>query len=502
LESTPLTGTEGALTPFFSPDGQWIGFFADGKLKKVPVQGGPVRTLAEAPIGFGASWAANSIVFAPANGSMLLQVSADGGTPSAVTELDTARGEFSHRWPDLLPDGSAVLFTTGTEGSWDDAEIVVQPLGGGVRHVLVHGGSNPRFVHGGRLAYMRGGTIFLASLDDRNWRLKSEAVPVLDGVAHSLDGAAQFSVSRSGGLFYLPGADDETRTLVWVDRHGTIEPVAAPPQAYSMARLSPDGRMIAVAIAGGTGEDIWTYDVARNALSQLTYDTGSDPVWSGDGSRIIFSAVREGSSDLFWKGTERSAVEERLTRSPLRKIPQSVSADGSTLAFVKEGESTGRDIDFLTFDDRNVRPFLNTAANERSVAFSLDGRWIAYVSDAGGRNEVFVASRTDPAKTVQVSAGGGTEPLWRRDSAELFYRVADRMMAVVVRTNHAVDRPRELFRGQFQTGLGGRAAYDVSADGARFLMIKSPEAEPPPRELRVVLGWSAIVQRMGGSASR
>jgi hypothetical protein len=350
---------------------------------------------------------------------------------------------------------------------------------------------------------MRGGTIFLAPLDDRNWRLTSEAVPVLNGVAHSLDGAAQFSVSGSGGLLYLPGADDETaRTLVWVDRQGAIQPVAAPPQAYSMARLSPDGRMIAVAIGGKTVEEIWTYDIARSALSQLTYDAGSNPVWSSEGSRIIFSAVREGSSDLFWRGTDRSAVEERLTRSPLRKTPHSVSADGSTLAFVEEGERTGRDIAFLAFDDRSARPFLNTAANETSFAFSPDGRWIAYVSDAEGRNEVFVASRTDPAKAVQVSLGGGTEPLWRRDSAELFYRAADRMMAVVVRTNGAVDRPRELFRGQFQTGRGGRAAYDVSADGVRFLMIKSPEAEQPPRELHVVLGWSATAQRMGASTSR
>ena len=503
LESVPLAGTEGALTPFFSPDGQWIGFFADGKLKRIPVQGGPVRTLAEAPIGFGASWAADSIVFAPSNGSALFRVSGEGGTPTAVTELDTARGEFSHRWPDLMPDGRAVLFATGTEGNWDDAEIVVQPLGGGVRRVLVHGGTHPRFVPGGRLAYMRGGTLFLASLDERNWRLTSEAVPVLNGVGHSLDGAAQFGVSRAGGLLYLPGADDETRrTLVWVDRHGAIEPVAAPARAYTTARLSPDGRTMAVSIGGKTAEEIWTYDIARNALSQLTYDTGSDPVWSGDGSRVIFTAIREGSPDLYWKGTDRSAVEERLTRSPLRKIPQSVSADGSTLAFVEEDPSTGRNIVLLTFEDRSVRPFLKTGANETSPAFSPDGRWIAYVSDAGGRNDVYVASRIDRARTVQVSSGGGTEPLWRRDSGELFYRVADRMMAAIVKTNGSVDRPREVFRGQFQAGRGGRAAYDVSADGARFLMIKAPEAERSSRDLRVVLGWSATAQRIGGSASQ
>jgi dipeptidyl aminopeptidase/acylaminoacyl peptidase len=179
-----------------------------------------------------------------------------------------------------------------------------------------------------------------------------------------------------------------------------------------------------------------------------------------------------------------------------------VSADGSTLAFVEESESTGRDVVFLTFADRSVRPFLNTGANETSPAFSPDGRWIAYVSDAGGRNDVYVASRIDRAKTVQVSSGGGTEPLWRRDSGELFYRVADRMMAAVMKPNGSIDPPREVFKGQFQAGRGGRATYDVSADGARFLMIKAPESERPPRELRVVLGWSAMAQRLGGSASR
>ena len=503
LNSVPLPGTEGALTPFFSPDGQWIGFFADGKLKKVPVQGGPVRTLADAPIGFGASWAANSIVFAPANGSALFRVSDEGGTPSAVTTLDTTRGEFSHRWPDLTYDGTAVVFTTATEGSWDDADIVVQPLGAATRHVLVRGGSNPRFVGAWRLAYMRGGTLFLATLDSRNWRLASEPVPVVDAVAHSGDGAAQFSVSAAGGLLYLPdGADESARTLVWVDRQGAMQPLAAPPRPYTLARLSPDGRMVALAIGGETAEEIWSYEIARNALSQLTYDAGSDPVWSGDGSRIIFSALRDGSSDLFWKRTERSAVEERLTRSPLGKIPHSISPDGSTLAFVEDGASKGGDIAFLTLADRIGHPFLNSSANETSPAFSPDGRWIAYVSDADGRNEVFVASPTAPVKPVRVSAGGGTEPLWRRDGAELFYRAADRMMAAVVRSNGTVDRPRELFRAQFHTGRGGRVAYDISADGTRFLMIKPPESEPRPAEMRVVLGWSATAQPLSGAASR
>ncbi len=202
LEPVPLAGTEGALTPFFSPDGQWIGFFADGKLKKVPVQGGPVRTLAEAPIGFGASWAANSIVFAPSNGSGLFRVSDEGGTPVPSRNwiphgVSSATGGriCAVRRQRVVHDRNR-----GQLGRRRDRRAAAR---GGVRHVLVHGGSNPRFVGGGRLAYMRGGTIYLASFDDRNWRLTSEPVPVLNGVAHSLDGAAQFSVSASGGLLYL-----------------------------------------------------------------------------------------------------------------------------------------------------------------------------------------------------------------------------------------------------------------------------------------------------------
>jgi serine/threonine-protein kinase len=494
LETRPLAGTQGAFGPFFSPDGQWIGFFADGRLKKVPVQGGPVRSIADAPIGFGATWGPDGIIiFAPANASGLWRVPEDGGTPKGLTELNTERGEFSHRWPDLLPDGRALLFTSGTEGSWDDAEVVVQPLDGGERRVLVRGGNSPRFVPGGYLAYARAGSIFVAPIDQTEWRLTGDAVKVVDGVAHSVDGAAQFSVSRAGTLVYVPEAARNTaRSLVWVDRQGAIQPLPAPPRAYASPRLSPDGRVLALVI-GGDRDEIWTYHIARNALAQLTYEGGSAPAWTADGLRIVFGASRGGPADLFWRGLEAGA-EERLNRSARVEVPHSTSPDGKWLAFVEYDASTSRDISLLALGDRRVLPFLATAAHETAPAFSPDGQWIAYVSDSEGRNEVWVASAADPARRTQVSNGGGTEPVWRRDGPELFYRAGDRIMSTVIRPGPAAQAARMLFRGTFQTGLDGRPGYDVSADGARFLMITSGEDQGPPRDLHLVLEWNPAVR--------
>ena len=498
-EAISLAGTQGALAPFFSPDGQWIGFFADGKLKKAPLQGGPARTIADAPLGFGASWSADgTIIFSPSNGSGLLRVSGEGSAPQAVTTLNIEGGEFSHRWPELLPDGTAVLFTSGSEGSWDDAQIVVQPLDGGERRVLVQGGTNPRYLPGGRLAYARAGAVFVAPLDEKQWRLTAEPVRVLDGVAHSADGATQYSVSPSGTLLYVPEPGRAAaRTLVWVDRQGAIQPLPAPPRAYSSPRLSPDGRLLAVTI-GGDRDEIWTYDVARNALAQLTYEGGTAPAWTHDGLRIIFAASRGGPADLFWRRVEGGSPDERLTRSERARVPHSTSSDGEWLAFVEYDPSSARDISLLSFGDRSVRPFLATTANETGPALSPDGRMVAYVSDSAGRNEVFVASRLDAARRAQVSSGGGVEPLWRRDGGELYYRSGDRMMAAVVRPNLTVEPSRTLFRGAFLTGADGRTSYDVSADGARFLMIASAEDQRPPRELRLVLGWNETLASPAG----
>jgi serine/threonine-protein kinase len=486
LESRPLAGTEGALSPFFSPDGQWIAFFAAGSMKKVPIGGGPAPTITDAPVGFGGAWAPdNTIVFAPSNASELWRVSADGGKAQPVTTLDTARGEFSHRWPEISPDGKSVVFAVGTEGSWDDAVIAMQTIGAQDRRVIVQGGTSPRFSSSGHLLYARAGVLFALPFDGRRQTSGAEAVAGIDQIVQSSDGAAQFSISNSGTLVYVPGSDSaNSRALVWVDRDGNVQPLAAPLRAFVDARLSPDGRTAAVTI----GTDVWLYDISANRLSPFTYDGGSSPVWSVDGQRVIFAANRGGSPDMFSKAADGSGVEERLVRTPRTDVPGAALADGSIM-FV-EGDANGRDISILT-PDRAQRSLMASPANESAAVLSPDGGAIAFVSDSSGQPEVYVAPFNNPQRAIKVSTDGGSEPMWRRDGGELFFRSGPRMMAAAVRTQPSisVQPPRELFKGAFQTGGAWRSAYDVTRDGSRFLMVRRVEGKTPGTELRVLLGW-------------
>ena len=496
LDAYPVAGTEGAFGPFFSPKGEWIGFFSSGKLKKVQVTGGPVLTICNAPIGFGGAWASDgTIVFAPDNGSAILQVSADGGDPHAVTKLDTARGEFSHRWPELVPDAGLLLYTIGTEGSWDDAAIVVQPLNGGERRTVVQGGTNPKYMPDGRLLFARGGSVYAVPLGAGSGPVSALASPVLAGVLESSDGAMQLSVSRQGAVVYLTGESGEAKkALVWVDRQGNVQPLAAPEGAYASPRLSPDGRRLALAISGADRDDIWIYDIGRNASEQLTFEGGTSPIWTSAGRRILFSASRGGPPNLFWRPVDGSGTEERLTNSPRNDMPGSASSDGRTIAYVESDTSGGRDILLLNADERTSRPFVETPSNEMAPALSPDGQWVAFVSDESGRNEVYVSSVVDPRRRMKVSAGGGSEPVWRpRDGPELFFRSGNQMLAasVTLRPGLSVKPPVELFRGEFDTGSAARPAYDVSAEGTRFVMVgRGPNAHPL-HELRVILRWAA-----------
>ena len=489
LETHPLSGTDGALSPFFSPDGLWIGFFAGGALKKVPIAGGAVRTITEAAIGFGATWGPdNTIVFAPNNASELWRVSAEGGQAEAVTTLDATRGEFSHRWPEILPDGKSVVFTVGTQGSWDDAEIVIQTIGNSDRHAVVQGGTSPHFSATGHLLYTRAGVLHSVPFDGRRQRGGAQVIKGVSRTVQSSDGAAQFSISHSGSLVYVPasGRDDE-KTLVWVDREGNVQPLAAPPRAFGDPRLSPDDRHVAVTIADAT-KDVWTYDIAGNRLAQFTFEGGTSPVWVVDGVRIIFAANRGGSPDMFSKALDGSGIEERLMRTPRTDVPAGCGRDG-TIVFV-ESDVSGRDIALLS-SDRTQRALLATDANEAAPALAPDGAVVAYVSDTSGRPEVYVTAMTDLSRATQVSIGGGSEPVWKRDGTELFFRSGNRMMVASVRTRPSlsVQSPRQLFTGVFDTGGAWRPAYDVSRDGSRFLMIRSAPRSEPGRELHILLGW-------------
>jgi len=491
LEARPLAGTEGANTPFFSPDGLWLGFFAGGKMRKVSTSGGAPLTIADSVLPRGASWGSQGIIaFAPTALSVLEQVSEVGGAPQPLTRL--GKGENSHRWPEFLPGGKALLFTAGTAvpANFTNAQVAVAPVGTGERRDLIQGGILPRYAPSGHMVYEEGGSLIAVPFDPHRLLVTGAAVPIVVGVLQSRD-VAQYSFSATGSLVYVPGGVQGNQSrLVWVNRNGAEQPVAVPARDYQSPRLSPDGRRVAVATEG----HIWQYDLARETLTRLTIEgnLNNRPAWTPDGKRIAFASNKDGPQNLYWQQTDGSGGLERLTTSDNTQTPNSWSPDGKLLAFLEFNPTTGLDIWVLRMEDRKAQPFLRTPFNEGGPRFSPDGRWLAYISDESGKFEVYVQRYPGPGGKYQVSTEGGTEPVWNPNGRELFFRSSDKMMAVDIATQSGftAGKPHVLFEGRYQTSPLTASNYDVSPDGQRFLMLKPIEqAQAAPTQINVVLNW-------------
>jgi eukaryotic-like serine/threonine-protein kinase len=501
LDGKPVPGSEGGAQPFFSPDSQWLGFFAGGKLKKISIGGGEALSIADASDPRGASWGSDGkIMFVPRRGGTLLQVSAAGGTPQPLTQL--LNNETSHRWPEFLPGGQAFLFAAGISGrNWDTARVAVQLLGSGQRRDLIQRGTNAHYASSGHLVYALGGTVMAVPFDPQRLEVKGMPVPVIEGVLQlPLSGAAQYSFSSTGSMVYVPASVPAAqRRLVWVNRNGSEEPVAAPPRGYRHPRLSPDGRRLAVAIEGQETQ-IWLYDLARETLTRLTIEgnTNVEPDWTPDGKRIIFGSNREraSSSGIFWQLADGSGGAESLAAAP--DGTGSWSSAGRVLAIEGNSAATGRDIYIVRPGDSVLQPLVRTPFNEGSPTFSPDGRWLAYASDASGRSEIYVQPYPGPGGRLQISTEGGTEVVWSRNGRELFYRSGDKMMAVEIdsRSGFSAGKPKSLFQGLYQPSPILDANYAAAPDGRRFLMIKPGGEEQAPTQVNVVLNWFEELKRL------
>jgi Tol biopolymer transport system component len=509
LESKPISGTDGAVNPFFSPDGQWLGFFAGGKLKKVSVGGGVAVTIADAAQTAGASWGSQGMIaFARAGGTYpLFLVSDAGGTPQSLTHL--ANGEVAQRWPDFLPGGKAVLFGAATSAiNFIGAQVAVQSVGASPRRNLIQGGTNPRFASSGHLIFAQGGNLVAAPFDSQRLAVTGAAVPVVEGVLQSpVNGDAQFSISATGSLVYVPGGVQSPQSrLVWVSRNGAEQPLAIPTRAYLRPSLSPDGKRLAVAIQDQESQ-IWLYDLARETLTRFTFEgnANSNPVWTPDGKGIAFNSNKEGPINIFWQRSDGSGGLERLTTSEYLHDPSSWSPDWQLLAYHEINATTQRDILVLRMADRKPQAFLRTPFNEADPRFSPDGRWLAYLSDESGRYEIYVQPYPGPGGKWQISTEGGLEPVWNRNGRELFYRSGNKMMAVDVTTqpSFSVGKPKMLFEGRYEPSPFPNSNYDVSPDGQRFLMLKPVEqAEAAPTQINVVLNWFEELKRRVPSGTK
>jgi eukaryotic-like serine/threonine-protein kinase len=490
-EVRPIAGTEGAYGPMFSPDGQWLGFLRPGgNFYKAPITGGNPLNVGVSTIGF--SWTSDgTITFGSVSG--LQQISDNGGSARPLTRLRD--GEAGHRYPHVLPGGRGVLFESNTGPQ--DWRIAL--YANGEYRDVIPAGNGPRYAPTGHLLYAQNGTLFAVPFDLDTLSTTGDATPVLQGLLHTNAGVPHYTFSANGTLVYVSGTAAVPRTLTWVARNGTEQPLPTPPREYDWPRLSPDGRRVAVEVSG----QVWIYDIERDALTRLTFDgTANDsPLWSPDGTHVAVRSNREGApSSIFWQRADGGGGHERLsTSAQVADTPASFSPDGQFVAFFRTDPKTQRDIWVMSLKDRARSLFLSTPATEGAPRFSPDGRWMAYVSDESGRPEIYVQPFPGPGGKWQLSTDGGIEPVWNPNGRELFYRSGDRMMAVAVTTapTFSAGRPQMLFRGEYlaspfpATGV----TYDVTRDGQRFLMVKdAPQAAN--MQIHVVVNWFEELKRL------
>jgi eukaryotic-like serine/threonine-protein kinase len=522
LEAKRVSGDDQPSSPavFFSPDGKWIAYRASGKLKKAPTAGGASITLCDwaglpGPGPSGTWGPDDTIIFASGLATGigtgehgLVRVPAAGGKPEVLTTPDPQKSETAHGSPQFLPGGEAVLFSIKTATSWDDARIAVLNLRTGEQHVLLEGGSNPRYAPTGHLIYARGSSLFAVPFDPERLQLKGTPSPVLEGVSRLL-GFVDYSFSESGDLVYVPGgAEAQKTTMVWVDRTGKAEALEAPPRAYFNPSISPDGRRVAMTVEGGPENnwDIWIFDLARRTLTKLTNGfLNNAPAWTPDGKRVAFRNVNEsGQYGIFWAPADGSAPPEQLLATGGPVTPGSWLPDGSALLFYGiTSELQGTCVlPIQRAPADSARTPQSIVKNSLNPQVSPDGRWLAYQS-AG---QVFVQPFPGLVGRWQISNDGGNSPRWARNGRELFYRNGQKMMAVDIETKEAfrAGTPKLLFEGQYlggPVGLQPGIGYDVSSDGKRFLMIK-PDSEPNAAQLQVVENWFDELRRRVATANK
>lgn len=494
FDATAIPGTEGASSPFFSPDGQWIGFQSGRRLQKVGAGGGSPIPLCDVADVRGACWTTSGdIIYSPGPATGLWRVPASGGTAVPLTTLDFEQGERTHRWPHILPDGRGVVFTIGSAGaaSFDEAALAVAEIGTPGHRLLVQHATDGRYLRGGHLIWARGASLLQAPFDVDRRRVGDAARVVLNGVAMSATGAAHFACSDNGVLVHVPGGAQSLRhSLVSVDRRGVQTDAYTGGDSLEEPRFAPDGRSAMLSLRNRRS-DLWLYDFARGALERLTFEGENFAgIWGPGEGTITFSSSRAGPSDLFTRRPDRSAPPELLVTSEYDKVPGSWSPGARALVFAEYHPETGADIWILERTAERARPFVRTRFNEYAPVFSPDGRHIAYVTDESGRPEIVVVSYPEATRKRQLSTEGGTEPMWAPDGSELYYRSGDRLMRVDVSRGPAdAGIPTTLFEGRYVPGTVTLANYDIAPDGARFLMVLA-EAPAPPTTIRVTLGWT------------
>jgi len=489
LATTPLPETAGASAPFFSPDGRWIGFFSGGALKKVSSDGGPPVNVCEVSSIVGASWGDDGFIyFAPGGVAEIRRVPEDGGTPKVVVQAGNTEKVASFRWPQILPGGKTVLFTTAG-ASWlaQHYRTEAYSLATGKRTVLIDEGANARYLAPGYLVFTRGEVLMGAPFDAEGLKVTGPAVPLAEGVTRDpWFGAADFALSSSGTLIYLTGGVQTAYRLVSVDMAGKVEPLGTQERGFEDLSVSSDGKRIATTIVENASADLWIYNRERDALTRLTQagDCG-DPLWSPDGNRVIYT----NPASLYAVAADGSSPPEKLNSEQWAEA-DSFSPDSGELLYSTFSPATNAALWRLPIKgSAQPKQMFPGVARVVDARISPDGHWIAYVSAQSGRAQVYLQAFPGPGERVQVSTDGGREPVWAPNGSELYFRNGTTFMAVDVKTRPAlaVGKSRQLFEGDF---VLSHHDYGILPDGRHFIMIQPVAGKMPPAELHVVVNWS------------
>jgi serine/threonine-protein kinase len=494
FEVRAIPGTEDAFSPFFSPDGQSVGFFAKDKLKIVSLLGGEPVTLCDTSIPQAGSWGPDGMIyFADGLGTDLCRVSAAGGPKEPLTtRTEPAKAGASGYWsPQVLPGGKTLLISPPVGTMLLSLETME-------KRILVKDSRYARYVPTGHLVYVRAGAIEGVPFSLATLQVTGPAVPVLEEVlSDSVSGTAQFAFSNDGLLVYVPGGDTAKSTPVWVDRQGNVEPLDMRVQIYGALRLSPDGKRLAIVVEE-LRSNVYIYDIARGTGTRLTLEGNNYyPLWTPDSERVVFCCLREGEEEwnLLLAPADSSSKAELLYSAPFKIGPYSWSPDGKLLALY----SAGGDLDIWVLSlegPRELDLILGTEFKEVFPAFSPDGRWIAYMSDRDGRSQVYVRPYPAMDRVWQISYDLGEEPIWSPNGDELFYRSVNKWMVVSISAEpeFAAGPPQVVFEGPYVNVSG--LSYDVAPDGQRFLVLQPEYNDSEVRELHVVLNWFEELKRL------
>jgi serine/threonine protein kinase/Tol biopolymer transport system component len=493
VTSQALPGTDGAVSPFFSPDGHAIGFFARGRLRTIAIESSETKDLAEAQNARGGWWAEDGFIYYAAGaGHGISKVHSNGGSPSAVTTLDRSKGEISHRWPQVLPGGRAMLLSVWTGPARDNRFVQVLRFDSGKRETVATGDSG-RYSASGHVLFSRLDALMAVPFDLDRLAATGQVVKTGDTARVGSEGAS-FAVSNRGDLVNLPGDPHRLDTrIVWVDRTGRTEPVPVPVQDIANTVLSPDGRRAAFNVHGSTNE-IAIVEFERGVVTMLTTNTNGSqaPAWSPDGQRIAYRGTRKGFRNVWVKSVDGTSQERQLTHGETAQTPTSWSPDGTNLLYYEATTAaTGWDMWVVSVADGKAQPLITGAQRDSAAQWSPDGHWLAYTSDESGRTEVWVVPFPLNGQRWRISTEGGGEPVWSHDGRELFYRGNGTVWAVDVRTSPAfgVGTPRVLFADTFTPSPNGSTGYSVSKDGKRFLFAQPVQPDPPITHIQMVVNW-------------